>query len=202
MGFWRREDDLERDLRAQRPEPRRELVDEIASRIVGERRRGASRKARLGLAVALTAGMLGALGAFGGLSYAANGVSHAVTAAVHVITPAKAVKLVPDGSESSAMAQYKVALCFKGHTIDVDSHAVPALTKNGATVGPCAGGSFKPSTKLVVACFHGQNVDVAKSSVTVKKTKHMSKFEHHRLQQAKIHKLTKLGFKLGFCKKA
>ncbi|MGH3000504.1 MAG: hypothetical protein ACRDNM_14495, partial [Gaiellaceae bacterium] len=94
MGLWRRQDDLERELRAQRPEPRRELVDGIASRIVGERRRGTGRKARLGVAVALTAGMLGALGAFGGLGYAANGVTHAVDAAVHVITPAKPVKLI------------------------------------------------------------------------------------------------------------
>ena len=60
MGFWRRQDDLDRELRAQRPQPRRELVDGIANRIVGERRRGAGRLARLGVAVALTAGMLAA----------------------------------------------------------------------------------------------------------------------------------------------
>ena len=191
MGFWKREDDLERELRAQRPEPRRELVDEIASRIVGERRRGAGRKTRLGLAVALTAGMLGVLGAFGGLSYAANGVTHAVTAAVHVVTPAKPVKLIPAGSESSAMAQYKVALCFHGHTLDVDSHAVGALEKNGATAGACQGSSFKPNEKLVIACFKGHNIDIAKSSVTAKTNK---------AKHAKIVKLHKLGIKLGFCK--
>ncbi|MDE3189495.1 MAG: hypothetical protein KGL94_01605, partial [Acidobacteriota bacterium] len=67
MGFWRRQDDLERELRAHRPEPRRELVDEIARMVVGERRRAGGRAARLGVAAALTAGMLGVLGAFGGL---------------------------------------------------------------------------------------------------------------------------------------
>ena len=75
MRFLKREDDLERELRARRPEPPRELVNEIARMISTERRHGASRGARLGVAVALTAGMLAALGAFGGLSYAANGVS-------------------------------------------------------------------------------------------------------------------------------
>lgn len=185
MSFWRREDDLERELRAQRPEPPRELVDGIVSRIAGERRRGAGRKARLGVAVAISAGMLGALGAFGGLSYAANGVTHAVTAAVHVIAPAKPVKLIPAGSQSSAMAQYKVAMCFHGHTLNVDSHAAGALEGAGAKPGACSGGAFKPNEKLVVACFKGHNIDVAKTSAnTAKKQK----------------ALKKLGIKLGFCK--
>ena len=183
MRFWRRQDDLERELRAQRPEPRRELVDGIASRIVGERRHGASRGARLGVAVALSAGMLAALGAFGGLSYAANGVTHAVDAAVHVITPNRAS--VPAISESSAMAQYKVALCFHGHTLNVDSHAVGALEANGAKPNACSGGSFKPNEKLVVACFKGHNVDLAKASAKTK---------------AQVKALQKLGIKLGFCK--
>ncbi|HEY3764473.1 MAG TPA: hypothetical protein VGL44_04900 [Gaiellales bacterium] len=191
MGFWRRQDDLERELRAQRPEPRRELVDEIASRIVGERRRGAGRTARLGVAAALTAGMLGALGAFGGLSYAANGVTHAVDAAVHVVAPTRVS--VPTISQSSAMAQYKVALCFHGHTLEVDSHATGALEGNGATPGPCSGGAFKPNEKLVIACFKGHNIDLAKTSVTAK-TKKAAK--------AKQLKLKKLGIKVGFCTKA
>src|SRR5690242_12186938 len=121
MGFFRWQDDLERELRAKRSEPRRELLDEIASRIVGERRRGAGRAVRLGGSVALSVGMLGALGAFGGLSYAANGVSQVVASAVHVVVPNKAA--TPSKSDSSAMAQYKVAMCFHGHTLNVDSHA-------------------------------------------------------------------------------
>lgn len=191
MGFWRRQDDLERELRAHRPEPRRELVDGIARMVAGERRRGAGRTARLGVAAALTAGMLGALGAFGGLSYAANGVTNAVTAAVHIVAPVKPVKLIPAGSQSSAMAQYKVSLCFRGHTIDVDSHATGALEGAGATPGPCSGGSFKPNEKLIVACFKGHNIDIAKISVTGKTLK---------VRRAKLAKLHKVGIKLGFCK--
>ena len=185
MRFWRRQDDLERELRARRPEPRRELVDGIASRIVGDRRHGASRGARLGVAVALSAGMLAALGAFGGLSYAANGVTHAVDAAVHAVVPAQAS--APSVSYSSAMAQYKVAMCFHGHTLSVDSHAQGSLESAGATSGACSGGAFKPAEKLVRACFKGQNITLAKSATKTK---------------AELAKLKKLGNKTGFCKKA
>lgn len=184
MGFGRRQNDLEHELRAQRPQPRRELVDGIASKVVGERRRGASRPARLGVAVALTAGMLAALGAFGGLSYAADGVTHAVDVAVHVVVPTKAAA-VPTISESSAMAQYKVAMCFHGHTLNVDSHAVNALQRAGAKPGACSGGSFKPNEKLVVACFKGKNVSIA--AVEAKTT-------------AQKKKLKNLGLTLGYCK--
>jgi hypothetical protein len=182
MGFMRRQDELERELRAQRPEPRRELIDGIASRIVGERRHGASRGARLGVAVALSAGMFAALGAFGGLSYAANGVTHAVTAAVHTVVPAKSA--APDISNSSARAQYRVTMCFHGHTLEVDSHAQDALASAGAESGPCAGGTFKPAGKLAVACLDGQNVWVPKA-VTKSKTQ--------------LAKLKKLGITTGFC---
>jgi hypothetical protein len=185
MGFWRREDDLERELRASRPEPRRELVDDIA-RMVGASRSRSSRPARIGVAVALSAAMLATLGAFGGLSYAANGVTHAVSSAVHVVTPAaKPVKFIPAPAVSSSQAQYKVAMCFHGHTLNVDSHAEGALTAAGATPGPCTGGAFQPSTKLVVACLRGHNISIAKSAADTKK-------ERQKLKSA--------GITLGFCK--
>jgi len=182
MRFWRGQDGLERELRAHRPEPRRELVDGIVSRIAGERRSGAGRKARFGVAVALTAAMLTALGALGGLSYAANGVTHAVSAAAHVVVPEK---VVPSTSESSAMAQYKVAMCLHGHTINVDSHAANGMAHACATPGACNGGAFKPNEKLVVACFKGNNVSIAKSSAKTKAQKAA---------------LRKLGITPGFCK--
>jgi len=183
MGFFRWQDDLERELRAKRSEPRRELLDEIASRIVGERRRGAGRAVRLGGSVALSVGMLGALGAFGGLSYAANGVSQVVVSAVHVVVPNKAA--TPSKSDSSAMAQYKVAMCFHGHTLNVDSHAQSALEAAGAKPGPCSGGAFKPAAATVAACFKGHNVSIAKSSAKTKAQKAT---------------LNRLGITVGSCK--
>jgi hypothetical protein len=182
MGFFRRTDDLERELRAQRPEPRRELVDGIANRIVGRRRRS-DRPLRLGVAIALSVGMLAALGSFGGLGYAANGVSHAVSSAVHVVVPNKAA--TPSNADSSAMAQYKVAMCFHGHTLNVDSHAQHALEAAGAKPGACSGGAFKPATKTEAACFKGHNVSIAKSSAKTKSQKAA---------------LKKLGISAGLCK--
>lgn len=182
MRFFGRQDGLERELRARRPEPRRELLDGIAGKIVGEHRGRSDRPLRLGVAVALSVGMLGALGAFGGLSYAANGVSHAVASAVHVVVPNKAV--TPSKADSSAMAQYKVTMCFHGHTLSVDSHAQSALEAAGATPGACSGGAFKPATATVAACFKGHNVSIAKSSVKTK---------------AQKSKLKKLGITPGSC---
>ncbi|MDE3191244.1 MAG: hypothetical protein KGL94_10560, partial [Acidobacteriota bacterium] len=221
--FWRRQDDLERELRAHRPEPRRELVDEIARMVAGERRRAGGRAARLGVAAALTAGMLGVLGAFGGLSYAANGVTNAVTAAVHLVAPAKPVKLIPAGSQSSAMAQYKVTLCFHGHTIDVDSHAVDALVSAGATQGACHGVPPKPDQKLIRACFHGQNVSLSDPSLLALQNRLLdlrralaaAARAHDRTKElalladirrtdqqylAQLQKLHAVDFRLGFCK--
>lgn len=183
MAFFGRQDHLERELRTHGPEPRRELLDGIASKIVGERRRRTGRGVRLGVSVALSVGMLGALGAFGGLSYAANGVSHVVASAVHVVAPNTAA--IPSKSDSSAMAQYKVEMCFHGHTLSVDSHAQSALEAAGAKPGACGGGAFKPATATVVACFKGNNVSITKSSVNTK---------------AQKAKLKNLGITPGFCK--
>jgi len=186
MGFWRRGDDLERELRAHRPEPRRELVDDIA-RMVAGRPRSAGRRLRFGVAVALTAAMLGVLGAFGGLSYAAGGVTHAVHSAVHVVVPTKAA--TPSTAVSSATAQYRVTVCFHGFTLQVDSHFLRLLEALGAKPGACKRrgrgrgrgfGGFTPSTKKAVMCFSGKNTVVAK---------------------AEEKPLEKLHFKAGYCKK-
>lgn len=183
MGFWRREDDLERELRAKRPEPRRELVDDIA-RMIGPARARSGRSVRIGIAVGLSAAMLAVLGSFGGLSYAANGVSHAVSSAVHVITPAKPVKFVPAPALSSSQAQYRVAMCFLRHTISVDSHFVRIFELFGAKEGACKGGRFQPSEKLIIACFKGKNITIAKADAN---------------SAAERARLNKLGIKLGYC---
>jgi hypothetical protein len=189
MGRWRRGDELERELRSHRPEPRRELVDDIAGRIVGRPGRTGFRM-RVGVAVALTAGMLTALGAFGGLSYAADGVGHAVYSAVHVVVPTKASQ--PSIAMTSAQAQYRITVCFHGFTLEVDSHFVRLLEALGAKPGACKPpphhrghrghhffGVFKPSTKKAVMCFEGKNTVVAKVEES---------------------DLTKLHFKRGYCK--
>ena len=90
--------DLERELRAGRPEPRvdfaRELGNEVRSRRATER----SPLGRVGLAFALTGLIVVALASFGGIGYASSAASHAVKKP----TVAKAKV----ATKSAASAQY------------------------------------------------------------------------------------------------
>jgi hypothetical protein len=164
MKFWTRDDALERELRALRREPRPEFLQAVVDRINGDRYRRPTRSLRLGLVGALSAAMLAALAAFGGLGHAASGVSRAVASAVHVVSPAKSPP--PAGALSSASAQYIVAMCLRGHTIFVDNHAVRGIRRAGGTLGPCSGAAAPAgSKKLVFVCFRGQSIKVQKRSV-------------------------------------
>jgi hypothetical protein len=160
--IWKREEEIERQLRAQRPEPRRELVDEIAGTIGRSETHGSARRAR-GVAVVLTFAVLVALATTGGLSYAASGVKQAATAAKHAVAPVKRTK--PSVRVGSAQAQYMVAVCYYGETISVDSKAVNALVGAGARPSACNGGSFAPKTKKKRMCIAGHNVLVPRAKV-------------------------------------
>jgi hypothetical protein len=161
--FWKRGDELERELRRQRPEPSTEFLRAVESRIHGDRYRRPVRSLRLGLAGALTVAMLASLAVFGGLGTAATGVSHAVMGVVHVVAPTRDAR--PSNAISSARAQYKVQMCFHGHTISVDSHATGALSAAGAKPGPCRAGAFVPPGQRAWMCFRGHNVQVRKTEV-------------------------------------
>ena len=168
MKFWKRDDGLERELRALRREPRPEFLESVVNKVRGDRYRRPTRSLRLGLVGMVTAGMLVALASFGGLGNAASGVSKAVRSAVHVVAPAANPR--PDGGLSSAAAQYTVAMCIRGHTIFVNHHAVPGLLRAGATPGPCAGSAApRGSKKMVFVCFRGQSIQVQKRSVPAMK---------------------------------
>ena len=164
MKFWRRDDGLERELRALRRDPRPEFLQSVLNKIHGDRYRRPTRSLRLGLVGVITGGMLVALASFGGLGNAASGVSNAVQSAVHIVSPA--AKAPPDGALSSATAQYTVTMCIRGHTIFVSHHAVPGLRRAGATLGPCSGSAApRGSKKMVWVCFRGQSMLVQKRSV-------------------------------------
>jgi hypothetical protein len=166
MTFWKRDDGLERELRALRREPRPEFVQAVVNRIDGARSRHPRRSLRLGLVGALTVSMLAAVAAFGGLGQAASGVSHAVRSAVHIASPVATAR--PNNALSSASAQYVVTMCLRGHTIFVDNHAVKGILRAGGKLGPCSGAAAPPgSKKLVFVCFRGQSIKVQKRSVKV-----------------------------------
>jgi len=68
--------DLERALRTERPEIDRSVQRDIVARISAHPVRGG--RMRLALAGVLTAGVFGAMAAFGGVSYATNSIQHSV----------------------------------------------------------------------------------------------------------------------------
>jgi hypothetical protein len=179
MKFWKRDDSLERELRALRREPRPEFLQAVLHKVYGDRYRRPTRSLRLGLVGVLTVGMLVALASFGGLGKAASGVSNAVQSAVRVVSPSANPR--PDGALSSATAQYTVTMCMRGQTIFVDNSAVAALRQAGATLGPCGNASApRGSRKMVFVCFRGHSIKVQKRSVPA---------------------MRKLGAKKGKCKK-
>src|SRR2546427_9530576 len=102
-SFLRGADGLERELRAQRSEPRPEFLSALESRIHGDRYRRPARSLRLGLAGALTAGMLVALAGFGGVRYAASGVAHPPPAPGAAVAPG--AHPTPSRKLSSAVVQ-------------------------------------------------------------------------------------------------
>ena len=113
MRSWRRnrETGLEAELRANRPEPSRELVHQLEARVHqdGRRARGTFRVA---VVSAVVVGMLAALGSAGGLGYAATGAGHAVNKARRIVH----VHGVTQVHKSAARDQYapKKRKCRKG----------------------------------------------------------------------------------------
>jgi hypothetical protein len=93
--------DIEKELRAGRPEPRSEFVHALEARVRDSRRpaRGGFRVAFVG---ALTACMLFALASVGGLGYAASAVSDVAVTAKRIVKK-KGPKII---KKSSAKSQY------------------------------------------------------------------------------------------------
>jgi hypothetical protein len=168
IGRNRGNDDLERRLRRDRPEPRPEFLAMLSDRI-GDRPRQRRRVgARLALVGAVSAVMLIAMSAVGGLSYAATAVQSVASVAKAVIVAPASKVVVPaaksdnkqSGDSGNAGNQsshkddkgdkgddkeygHKEKMCHKKNTIDVDSNAVPAHLAQGDTRGECP----KPSSK-------------------------------------------------------
>ena len=104
-SFWKRreESELEGELRRMRAEPRDEFVDRVSDRIRGPRR--VYRGVRVGLALALTIGLLAALAPVGGATYAGSAAANLVRAAAHAVVPTSTAGKA--AKNSPARDQYK-----------------------------------------------------------------------------------------------
>jgi hypothetical protein len=144
-GFWRRElQGLEAELRANRPEPSTDLVRSLSSRIEDDLRRTRLYSlSRLSFAGALTVLMLGTLGAFGGLSYAASGTKSVVNVVKRAVAPSTP-RTVQRSAAQDQYAPKKITICHhagprKRVTITISENALPAHLAHGDTIGPCGG---------------------------------------------------------------
>jgi hypothetical protein len=157
--FFQRGDDLERELRRNRPEPRAEFLASMVDK-VGRERRSTAPRLRLGFAGALTTMIVVSLGAFGGLSYAASAVESVAHVVTKVVAPSKPhTTQVAQAPLSSAAAQYKkkIKICHfdkegRGHTEEIDESNFPSFRANGDHKGECKkGGEFKPGSAAAKA---------------------------------------------------
>lgn len=106
MRYWRRRQepfDLEAELRENRPEPSSELVHRIEAQARHSGRTRAGSSLRVAFVGALTAVMLIATAAVGGIGYAASDVRDAAASVKRVVTPGDVVKVL---KKSAAINQY------------------------------------------------------------------------------------------------
>lgn len=87
MGFRkRRETDLERDLRAQRPQPRDQFVQMLGRQFAATKPRTSFRAApRIALVAAVTVVLAASLGVAGAVGYAKNSVQSFSTSVYHIV---------------------------------------------------------------------------------------------------------------------
>ena len=148
MSMFRRDqhDHIERELRSERPRPRHDFVQELASRIERQSPSRLGMRLRLGAAVAATAALAGVGASVGGATYAAHNAVHVVKAVSHVVAPTTNTHRSTDRTtksddrgDSAAKHQYhKVKLCHDHHkTIEVGEDAVAAHLAHGDTLGAC-----------------------------------------------------------------
>ena len=115
MRTWRKKREgleLEAELRANRPEPSRELIHRLETRVRQDGRHSRAGSFRVAFAGALAAGLLTALASVGGLGYAATGAGQAMEKAKRVVHS----HAVTQVHRSAARDQYSKpkAKCRKG----------------------------------------------------------------------------------------
>jgi hypothetical protein len=136
VRFWKRRGglDLEAELRAARPEPRRELLHTLTERVREDGRAPLRRRApRLALAGALTAAMLAALASVGGFGYAATAARQAVLVAKSILVSSGSDAVVVRGL-SAGGDQYQPG--FEWGDPDHNHTGSPGLQVKGGALAP------------------------------------------------------------------
>ncbi len=149
--MFKRGDGLERELRRLRAEPTDEFVRRIETRVHAARPTYRRSSFRLAVPVALTAAMVAALGAVGGVGYAASSVKDAARAVAHVFAPAKQSRPIVVSGLTSGGDQYR-----PGYGWGDDNHnheGPPGLKKQGGEFAPPLTTTVKGKTAFVSTSF-------------------------------------------------
>lgn len=130
--FWerRRGFDLERELRAARPEPRPEFIQAVSERV--EERRKSYRGLRVSFATAVVLGLLVAVASVGGIGYAASGVSEFVKSATAIVKPTKP-RVVEKTSAADQYPSARAKVCHRGRVISVPASTLRGHLRHGDT---------------------------------------------------------------------
>jgi hypothetical protein len=150
MRFWRHKDEIEGRLRSARPDARPELVRAIADRIAP---RPAATRRSLAFAVVLTALLLSAFAATGGISYAADAVSSTVSSATSKLTGSSSTGGTTGGgggcySPSCDQYEKKVKIRIVKKTIPSNDYST-TFTFTGHPSGTIANGGSRSEDVLV-----------------------------------------------------
>jgi hypothetical protein len=148
---FKRGNGLERELRSARPAPSDELVAKIEARVREARPAYRRTSFRLAIPVALTAAMVAALAAVGGVSYAASSVKHAATAVAHVFVPAKQSRPIVVQGLSSGGDEYKPGFGYGDPNHNHDGP--PGIKKEGGAFAPPLTPVIKGKTAFVTTSF-------------------------------------------------
>jgi hypothetical protein len=141
--------DLERELRAQRPEARDEFVQHLAAAL--RSRRHSSPRPRFGLAFALSLAILVSLVALGGVGAASDALHSSAAAVRSAVGDGNGKgREVEQGKPSHDQSHSKVFICLPKHhrhhkalayvTRRVSDRSVPSLASRGAMYPVPAGG--------------------------------------------------------------
>lgn len=151
---WRRKErGVEHELRAARPEPKPEFLSALSEQVRAESRRSRfGARPRLALAGVLTAGLLAAVGAFGGFGYAATAAQQAVDAVSGILVAGNddpiEVRLLTAGAD-----QYQAGYAWGDPGQNHDG--APGLSQKGGDFAPplvasCTGKVARVVTRIVL----------------------------------------------------
>ena len=151
MGFGKKTDEtaLERELRAQRPQPPAELVRMLSGQIGPMQRMRRFALPKIALVAAVTAALAASLGAAGALGSAGGSVHSFGISVVHLVSPPRTTVVVhpvnaspshTTTSSGAAPAHYPfqwqyghlISICWQGHIIQIPARELFFYLRHGA----------------------------------------------------------------------